>query len=105
MAAPTLKSMLPKGLYGRAALILIFPLIVVQLVVSIVFIQRHFDGVTRQMTNNIVVELLLVRDLLEGADVVMDCLDSIDTRFTLQEAAQNKEIPIVSGAIAGVTGR
>ena len=44
-------------------------------------------------------------DLLDGADVVMDCLDSIDSRFTLQEAAQKEGVPIVSGAIAGVTGQ
>lgn len=44
-------------------------------------------------------------DLLKGADVVMDCLDAIDTRFVLQTAAGQAGIPIVSGAIAGVTGQ
>lgn len=44
-------------------------------------------------------------DLIKGADVVMDCLDSIDTRFLLQEAAVKAKVPIVSGAIAGVTGQ
>ncbi len=44
-------------------------------------------------------------DQIKGADVVMDCLDSIDTRFLLQEAALKAGIPIVSGAIAGVTGQ
>jgi molybdopterin/thiamine biosynthesis adenylyltransferase len=44
-------------------------------------------------------------DHIKGADVVMDCLDSIDTRFALQEAAGKAGIPIVSGAIAGVTGQ
>ncbi len=42
---------------------------------------------------------------IKGADVVMDCLDSIDTRFLLQMAAQKASIPIVSGAIAGVAGQ
>ncbi|TCP59756.1 two-component system osmolarity sensor histidine kinase EnvZ [Rhodovulum bhavnagarense] len=41
--------MLPRGLYGRAALILLVPVIALQLVVSVVFIQRHFEDVTRQM--------------------------------------------------------
>ena len=44
-------------------------------------------------------------DEIKGADLVMDCLDSIDTRFKLQDAAQRAGIPIVSGAIAGVTGQ
>ncbi len=44
-------------------------------------------------------------DHVRQADVVMDCLDSIDTRFMLQKAAQKASVPIVSGAIAGVTGQ
>ena len=54
------------------------------------------------------VEFLDERTLYEtirGSDVVMDCLDSIDTRFKLQDAAKKAKIPIVSGAIAGVTGQ
>lgn len=42
---------------------------------------------------------------IKGSDVVMDCLDSIDTRFKLQDAAKKASVPIVSGAIAGVTGQ
>ncbi|MBB06131.1 MAG: two-component sensor histidine kinase [Pseudooceanicola sp.] len=55
-----LKRYVPRGIYGRAALILILPVVVVQLVVSVVFIQRHFEGVTTQMTRTISDELVLV---------------------------------------------
>ena len=41
-----LKMFLPRGLYGRAALILIVPIVTIQLVVSVGFMQRHFDDVT-----------------------------------------------------------
>ena len=44
-------------------------------------------------------------DLIKGHDVILDCLDAIDTRFKLQDAAETEKIPIVSGAIAGVTGQ
>jgi molybdopterin/thiamine biosynthesis adenylyltransferase len=44
-------------------------------------------------------------DMINRADVVVDCLDSIDTRFLLQETAQQARIPLVSGAIAGVCGQ
>lgn len=57
-----LKSLVPRGLYGRAALILIVPVVTIQLVVSITFIQRHFEGVTRQMTMGVVAELRLVTE-------------------------------------------
>lgn len=45
------------------------------------------------------------RDILFGCDLVVDCLDSIDDRFILEEAAQALEIPLVSGAIAGTFGQ
>ena len=48
-----LKRYMPRGLYGRAALILILPVVTVQLIVSYVFIQRHFEGVTVQMTRTV----------------------------------------------------
>ncbi len=44
-------------------------------------------------------------DRIRQADLVMDCLDTIDMRFMLQDAAAKAQIPIVSGAIAGVTGQ
>ena len=60
-----LRSFLPRSLYGRAALILIVPIVTIQLVVSINFIQRHYEGVTRQMTRGVLIE---VRHLLDEAD-------------------------------------
>ena len=57
-----LKRYMPRGIYGRAALILILPVVTLQLVVSVVFIQRHFEGVTEQLTGNLVRELNLVLD-------------------------------------------
>ena len=62
-----LKRLMPRGLYGRAALILILPIVMIQLVVSIAFIQRHFEGVTRQMTRNIVQDIALLADRVDAA--------------------------------------
>lgn len=53
----SLKSLLPRGLFGRAALILVVPVVAIQLIVSVEFIQRHFEGVTRQMTTSVQVEI------------------------------------------------
>lgn len=67
-----LKRYMPRSLYGRAALILILPVVTLQLVVSFVFIQRHFEGVTEQMTRTVSRELVLLLDAVEesgqGAD-------------------------------------
>ena len=45
-----LKPYMPRSLYGRAFLILLLPVITLLLVVTVVFIQRHFEGVSKQMT-------------------------------------------------------
>ncbi len=62
-----LKRPVPRGLYGRALLILVVPIATLQLVVSVVFIQRHFEAVTRQMTGNVVIEIAFIRDAVAGA--------------------------------------
>ena len=62
-----LKSLLPRGLFGRAALILMVPVVTIQLIVSVVFIQRHFEGVTRQMTTSIQIEISHLLAIVNGA--------------------------------------
>ena len=62
-----LKFWLPRGLYGRAALILIAPIVAIQLVVSIIFIQRHFEGVTRQLSKGAMIELRFVLAEIDAA--------------------------------------
>lgn len=64
-----LKKYMPRGIYARAALILILPILLLQLLVSVVFIQRHFDGVTRLMTSAVNIEL---RFLVETANAEAD---------------------------------
>ncbi len=43
--------------------------------------------------------------VISDVDIVVDCLDSINDRFLLQEAAKKCDIPLVSGAIAGTVGQ
>lgn len=56
----SIKPYLPKTLFGRAALILLVPVIVVQLLVSVAFIQRYYDAVTVQLTSGVLREVLAV---------------------------------------------
>jgi len=57
----------PRSLYGRAALILLVPVVTMQLVFSTEFIQRHYEGVTRQMTQGVALELGLILAEIEAA--------------------------------------
>ena len=62
-----LKTYMPRSLFGRAALILVVPVVTVQLVVSVVFIQRHFDGVTRQLSRGVMLETQVLLRTVEAA--------------------------------------
>lgn len=62
------KRFLPRSLSGRAALILIVPMVTIQLVVSVMFIQRHFERVTRQMTDGVGAELILILQTINAAN-------------------------------------
>lgn len=68
----SIKPYLPKSLFGRAALILITPVIVVQFLVSVVFIQRHYESVTEQLTSAVLRDMgvllpLITQDLASPA--------------------------------------
>lgn len=61
------KHYMPRGIYGRAALILLLPVVFLQLVVTVIFAQRHFEGVTHQMTDTVLRELELVMQVVDAA--------------------------------------
>lgn len=52
-----LQRILPRSLYGRAALILIVPIVTIQLVFSTEFIQRFYEDATGQMTQGVAIDL------------------------------------------------
>ncbi|NJE46162.1 adenylyltransferase [Thermococcus sp. GR7] len=46
-----------------------------------------------------------IDEVLEGVDVIVDCLDNFETRFLLDDYAQRKKIPLVHGAVEGTYGQ
>jgi two-component system osmolarity sensor histidine kinase EnvZ len=62
-----LKRYMPRGIYGRAALILLLPVVILQLVVTVIFAQRNYEGVTTQMTTTVLREVALVLDVAADA--------------------------------------
>lgn len=67
MVARRLKNWMPRSLYWRATLILLVPVLTILLVVTVVFFQRFYEDVTRQMTVSVVQEVRLILDRLDGA--------------------------------------
>lgn len=78
MSFQWLKRFMPRSLYGRAALILILPVVTVQLVVSVVFIKRHFEGVTEQMTRVAALELRLILNNVNAAETRLAALRRVE---------------------------
>ena len=75
-----LKRYLPRGIYGRAALILMLPVVIIQLVVTVIFAQRHFEGVTHQMTDSLLYELALVLRIVEETPARADVVGAVEAR-------------------------
>ena len=82
-----LKSYMPRSLFGRSLLMIVIPVVVLQLVVGIVFIQRHFARVTTQMAGSVALELNYAADLVEEMDSLEEAravLYSLERPFNIK---------------------
>jgi len=66
----------------------------------------------RKLNPDIIIEELPVSindytalEVVDGCDVVVDALDSVNARYSLNKACIEKKIPFVTGAAVGVTGQ
>src|SRR5580704_11288343 len=61
-----LKNMMPKGLYARALLIIIVPMVVLQSVVAFVFMERHWNLVTQRLSAGVVQDIAALIEIYKG---------------------------------------
>ena len=57
------KELMPKGLYARALLIIIVPMVILQSVVAFVFMERHWNTVTRRLSAAVVQDISALIDI------------------------------------------
>lgn len=67
-----MKRYVPRSLYARAALILLVPILTIQIVVTVVFIQRLYNDVTAQMTRNVLFDLKYILAAIEEEPTLAD---------------------------------
>lgn len=67
MLSAWIKQYLPRHLFGRAVLIFLVPILALQLVVSIIIVQRIFDGVTTQLARGVALEIAIIAERIENA--------------------------------------
>ncbi|MET3360109.1 hypothetical protein ABIF60_001504 [Bradyrhizobium japonicum] len=60
------KGWMPTGLYARALLIMIVPMVVLQSVVAFVFMERHWNTVTRRLSAAVVQDIAALIDVYKG---------------------------------------
>src|ERR1700722_13249628 len=60
------KSWMPTGLYARALLIMIVPMVILQSVVAFVFMERHWNTVTRHLSAAVVQDVAALMDVYKG---------------------------------------
>ena len=58
-----IKSLMPTGLYARSLLIIIVPMVLLQSVVAFVFMERHWNTVTRRLSAAVVQDIAAVIEL------------------------------------------
>jgi len=76
------KSWMPTGLYARALLIMIVPMVVLQSVVAFVFMERHWNTVTRHLS------AAVVQDIAGLIDVYREYPQDKDRRLLRRIAQQ-----------------
>jgi two-component system, OmpR family, osmolarity sensor histidine kinase EnvZ len=60
------KELMPKGLYARALLIIIVPMVILQSVVAFVFMERHWNTVTRRLSAAVVQDISALIDVYKS---------------------------------------
>ncbi len=58
-----LNSVMPKGLFARAVLIIILPMVILQSVVAFVFMERHWNVVTQRLSAGVVADIAALADI------------------------------------------
>lgn len=61
-----IKAMLPRSLFGRSLLILVVPIVVVQMVTTFVFFDRHWGRVTSNLSSALAGEVAFLADVIEA---------------------------------------
>ena len=61
-----LNSFMPKGLYARALLIIILPMVILQSVIAFVFVERQLSEVTERLSAGVVHDIAALIDIYHG---------------------------------------
>ncbi len=82
------KRVLPRTLFGRALLIIVTPVVVLQIVATYVFYERHWDDVTRRLALSVGGDIAMVIRLLD------EYPETVDRAFVFGEARKRMHLTL-----------
>ncbi|MEM6851419.1 MAG: ATP-binding protein [Pseudomonadota bacterium] len=84
---------LPSGLYGRAFLIILAPVVIMQSLVTYTFFDRHWEYVTKYLARGFAGDIGAIIALYEGADGAL----SLDQIAEIADAKMRMKVSFMSG--------
>ncbi len=88
-ALRTISELAPKGLYARALIIIIAPIVLLESVVAFTFMERHWNQVTRRLSDGVARNMAAIVDLYEQSsskDDIAQLIEIGQNRFGLSVA-------------------
>src|SRR5215467_9358556 len=76
----------PKGLYARALIIIIAPIVLLESVVAFTFMERHWNQVTRRLSDGMARDMGAIVDIYaasSGSEEVARLIDLAQNRFNM----------------------
>ena len=92
-----LKKYLPRSFFGRALLIIILPIIILEAIIGFAFIQRYFEQVTTQLAKSTVLQMNYVLDRYENTQngakefFLEEMEEKFDIKLTVKKQRNNDE--------------
>ncbi|MEZ5825207.1 MAG: ATP-binding protein [Geminicoccaceae bacterium] len=98
------RTIVPRTLFWRSFLIVVLPLVVLQIVLSVIFYNRHWDVITRWLATGVAGEVSMAVDMLgeerdrERQRQILDRFrDHADLHISLEPGGRLEEAVIVAG--------
>ena len=94
-----LKRFLPRTLFGRSLLIIITPVVMLELVATWIFYERHWDNISHRLSSALAGDVAMVIDELSRDETDAEKLK------TLRNAAHDMELFITLNRVPGCRSR
>ena len=92
-----LKKIFPNGLYTRSLIIIITPIVILQAILTFVFLERHWELVTKKLSSAAVSEIGMMIDMMENTDIEIISTKAkefydIDLKFISKQRIDKKKL-------------